>query len=78
MGIKIKSDPDNPFTAYPSGSIMISGSTYSNIIIYSPEMAKVSQVTIAVQVNGKLRDTISVERDLPEAVVTETAMKSRR
>ena len=33
---------------------------------YDAEKAKEDQVTVAVQVNGKLRDTVTVARDLPE------------
>ncbi|GAB4294834.1 MAG: leucine--tRNA ligase [Myxococcota bacterium] len=43
---------------------------------YNPELAKDEEVTIAVQVNGKLRDTIICERDSDEEKVKELAFKS--
>jgi leucyl-tRNA synthetase len=41
---------------------------------YDPELAKEENVTIVVQVNGKLRDKFEVERDLPEDEVKEIAL----
>ena len=43
---------------------------------YDPEKAKEDQVTVAVQVNGKLRDTITVARDLPDAELSKIATES--
>jgi leucyl-tRNA synthetase len=40
---------------------------------FDPEKAKEDQVTVAVQVNGKLRDTVTVARDLPEDQMAELA-----
>ncbi|MFC2164232.1 leucine--tRNA ligase [Acidobacteriota bacterium] len=41
---------------------------------YDPDLAKEETVTIVIQVNGKLRDKIDVERDLPEELVKERAL----
>jgi leucyl-tRNA synthetase len=41
---------------------------------YNPELAEEETVTIVIQVNGKLRDRIDVERDLPDAQVKERAL----
>ncbi|MBU1026461.1 MAG: leucine--tRNA ligase, partial [Candidatus Margulisbacteria bacterium] len=43
---------------------------------YDPELAKESELTIPVQVNGKLRDTISVATDAPEDEIKTKAQGS--
>ena len=40
---------------------------------FDPELARSSQVTIAVQVNGKLRDTLEVEPDIDDAQLLSAA-----
>jgi leucyl-tRNA synthetase len=44
--------------------------------MYDPELAKESELTIAVQVNGRLRDKITVPADAAEAAVKEKALAS--
>lgn len=46
--------------------------------IHDEELAKDSEVTIAVQVNGKLRDTISVAADSDEEAIKSLALESVR
>jgi len=41
---------------------------------YDPDLAQEETVTIVIQINGKLRDKIDVERDLPEEQVKEKAL----
>jgi leucyl-tRNA synthetase len=41
---------------------------------YDPDLAQEETVTIVIQVNGKLRDRIDVERDLPDEQVKEQAL----
>jgi leucyl-tRNA synthetase len=45
---------------------------------YDPDLAQEETVTLVIQVNGKLRDRIDVERDLPEERVKEKALESDR
>jgi len=45
---------------------------------YDPELAKSDEMTIAVQVNGKLRDTITMPEDASEDVVKSGALKSEK
>jgi leucyl-tRNA synthetase len=45
---------------------------------YEAELAKESELTIAVQVNGKLRDTITVPADAREEAVKEKALASEK
>jgi len=42
--------------------------------LYDPNYAQEDRVTIAVQINGKLRDTFEAERDLDEARLKEAAL----
>ncbi|MFA5113394.1 MAG: leucine--tRNA ligase [Candidatus Margulisiibacteriota bacterium] len=46
--------------------------------MYDAELAKESELTIAVQVNGKLRDTITVPADAKEELVKEKALASEK
>jgi leucyl-tRNA synthetase len=41
---------------------------------YTEAYTREEKVTVAVQVNGKLRDTCEVERDLDEAALREIAL----
>src|SRR3989339_659446 len=43
---------------------------------FNPELIKESEVTLAVQVNGKLRDTITVAADISEEEAKRTALSS--
>jgi leucyl-tRNA synthetase len=45
---------------------------------YDPELAKSEEMTIAVQVNGKLRDTITMSADASEETVKSEALKSEK
>ena len=45
---------------------------------FDPELAKEEMVTIVVQINGKLRDRLEVERDLPECVINKMVMELTR
>jgi leucyl-tRNA synthetase len=45
---------------------------------YDAELAKESELTIAIQVNGKLRDTITVPADAKEELVKEKAQASEK
>jgi len=45
---------------------------------YDPELAKESELTIPVQVNGKLRDTILVPADASEDLIKEKAQASEK
>ena len=45
---------------------------------FDSDLAREDSVVIVVQVNGKLRDRIEVERDLNEDLVKEMAMGLRR
>ena len=44
--------------------------------IHDEELAKDSEVTIAVQVNGKLRDTLQVAADTAEDIIKQLALES--
>jgi len=46
--------------------------------VYDPELAKESELTIPVQVNGKLRDTILVSADATESEIKEKALASEK
>ncbi|HVN67100.1 MAG TPA: leucine--tRNA ligase [Candidatus Sulfotelmatobacter sp.] len=46
--------------------------------MYDANLAKESELTIAVQVNGKLRDTITVQADAKEELVKEKALASEK
>ncbi len=43
---------------------------------YDPKLAAVDQVTLVMQVNGKVRDRISVERGLPREAVEKLALRT--
>lgn len=45
---------------------------------YSEELAKETEITLAVQINGKLRDTLVVPAEMSEAEVKLLALKSER
>ncbi len=45
---------------------------------YDPELAKESKLTIPVQVNGKLRDTVSVSAEASQDVIKEKALASEK
>ncbi|MCX5726529.1 MAG: class I tRNA ligase family protein, partial [Candidatus Saganbacteria bacterium] len=45
---------------------------------YDPEIAKEEQITIAIQVNGKLRETISVPRDASDEEIRQKAIGSEK
>jgi leucyl-tRNA synthetase len=45
---------------------------------YDPELAKAAEITIAVQVNGKLRDRLTVPVDISEDELEELALSSKR
>jgi leucyl-tRNA synthetase len=45
---------------------------------YDPELARAETVTMVVQVDGKLRDRIEVDPDIPEADATALALASPR
>ena len=45
---------------------------------YDSELAKSETFTLAVQINGKVRDTIEVESEISEAAVKELIMKSEK
>jgi leucyl-tRNA synthetase len=45
---------------------------------FDPEMAKESELTIPVQVNGKLRDTLTVAADASEEEIKEKALASEK
>lgn len=45
---------------------------------FDPELSREEQVTIVVQVNGKLRDKFDVERDLPEDQIKKQALELSR
>jgi len=45
---------------------------------YDPELAQEETVTIVIQINGKLRDRIDVERDMPDEQVKKTALNLDR
>lgn len=51
-----------------------SGSADNSWPVYNESFVQEDQVTIAVQINGKLRDTCSVERDLNEAALKEIVL----
>ncbi|MCS7235530.1 MAG: leucine--tRNA ligase, partial [Armatimonadota bacterium] len=45
---------------------------------YDPELARTSQVTLVVQVDGRVRDRLTVPEDLPEAEARALALASER
>ena len=45
---------------------------------FDPALAKEDLVELVIQVNGKVRDRLTVRRDLPEAEARELAMASDR
>jgi len=45
---------------------------------YNAELAKDEEITVAVQINGKLRDTLVVSADITEESVKEAAMNSEK
>ena len=46
--------------------------------VHDEQKVREDSVTVAVQINGKLRDTMLVARDLSEAEVTELALELER
>ena len=46
--------------------------------IYDPELAKESELTIPVQINGKLRDTLTVATDASDDQIKEKALASEK
>ena len=45
---------------------------------YDPELAKESELTIPVQINGKLRDTLTVSTDASDDQIKEKALASEK
>lgn len=45
---------------------------------HDPELARESEMTIPVQVNGKLRDTITVPTDAPDEEIKKKALESEK
>ena len=45
---------------------------------YDPELAKESEITIAVQINGKLRDTLIVSAETPDESIKSQAQNSEK
>jgi leucyl-tRNA synthetase len=45
---------------------------------YDPELAREEEVTLVIQVNGKLRDRVSVSASIPEAEARELALSRER
>ena len=46
--------------------------------IWSEELVQQEQVTLVIQVNGKLRDTIEVDADIDEEEAKQVALKSEK
>lgn len=45
---------------------------------FSPELAKEEKLTLAIQINGKVRDTVEISADAAEEAVKELALKSEK
>ena len=45
---------------------------------YNPELVKESEITLAVQVNGKVRDELTVAADIAEGDVKKLALASAK